>query len=75
MAWLLHQNLPRIEIPTSNGSPLKWVKFVIKFREIVHNYVQLKTSQKLHYLQQHISGIAKRTILGFSNKERGTSFP
>ena len=31
MAWLLQQNLPRIEIPTFNGSPLKWVEFVIKF--------------------------------------------
>ena len=31
VAWLLQQNLPRIEIPTFNGSPLKWVEFVIKF--------------------------------------------
>ena len=41
MAGLLQQNLPRIEIPTFNGSPLKWVEFVIKFKEIVHNHVYL----------------------------------
>ena len=29
MAGLLQQNLPRIEIPTFNGSPLKWVEYVI----------------------------------------------
>ena len=61
--------LPHIEIPTFNGSSLKWVKFVIKFKEIVDNDSYLKSSQKLHYLQQHISGIAKRTMLGFSNEE------
>ena len=71
MAWLLQQNLPRIEIPIFNGSPLKWVEFVIKFKEIVHNHVYLSNTQKLHYLQQHVSGIAKRAILGFANDERG----
>ena len=71
MAWLLRQNLPRTEISTFNGSPLKWVEFVIIFKEIGHNDVYLKNSQKLHYLQQHVSGIAKRAILGFSNDERG----
>ena len=71
MAGLLQQNSPRIEIPTFNGSPLKWVEFVNKFKEIVYNHVYLNNSQKLHYLQQHVSGIAKRAILGFSNDERG----
>ena len=66
IAW---QKLPCIEIPTFNGSSLKWVKFVIKFKEIVHNDVHLKSLQKLHYLQQNILGIAKRTMLGFSNEE------
>ena len=71
MAWLLQQNLPGIEIPSFNGSPLKQVEFVIKFKEILHNHVYLNNSQKLHYLQQHVSGIAKRAILGFSNDKRG----
>ena len=31
MTWILKQNLSRIEIPTFNGSPLKWVEFLIKF--------------------------------------------
>ena len=51
MAWLLQQNLTRIEIPTFNGSALMWVEFVIKFQEIMHNHVYLNNSQKLHYLQ------------------------
>ena len=71
LAWLLQQNLPRIEIPTFNGSLLKWVEFVTKFKETVHNHVYLNNSRKLHYLQQHVSGIAKTAILGFSNDERG----
>ena len=44
---------------------------MIKYKEIVHNHVSLNNSQKLHYLQQHVSGIAKRAILDFSNDERG----
>ena len=39
MAWLLQQNLPRIEIPTFNELRLKWVEFVIEFKEIVHNSI------------------------------------
>ena len=38
MAWLLQQNLPRIEMPTFNQSPLKWVEFVIKFKELLYNH-------------------------------------
>ena len=37
----------------------------------MHNHIYLNNSQKLHYLQQHVSGIATRAILGFSNDERG----
>ena len=70
MTWLLKQNLSRIEIPTFNGSPSKWVEFLIKFKKILVNSVYLSNSQKLHYLQQHVPGIAKRAILGFSNDER-----
>ena len=38
MAWLLQQNLPRIEMPTFNQSPLKWVEFVTKFKELLYNH-------------------------------------
>ena len=47
------------------------MEFMIKFKEIVHNHAYLNYSQKLHYLQQHVSGIAKRAILGFSSDKRG----
>ena len=36
----------------------------------MHKYVYLNNSQKLHSLQQHVSGILKRAILGFSNDEK-----
>ena len=75
MAWLLQQNVPHIEMPTFNGSPIKWVEFVIKFKEIVHNHVYLNNTEGLHYLQQHNSGIAKRAILGFLKDKRGYILP
>ena len=36
----------------------------------MHNYVYLNNSQKLHYLQQHVSEIVKRAMLGFFSGER-----
>ena len=36
------------------------MEFMIKFKEIVYNHAYLNYSQKLHYLQQHVLGIAKR---------------
>ena len=61
---------PHIEIPAFKRPSLKWVEFVIKFKEILQSHVYLNNSQKLHYLQQHASGIAKKAILGFFNDER-----
>ena len=37
MAWLLQQNLPRMQLPLFNGSPFTWVDFVTKFKDIVHD--------------------------------------
>ena len=30
MAWLLQQSLPRMQVSVTDGSPLQWVKFIIK---------------------------------------------
>ena len=35
--WLVQQSLPRMEVPKSNGNPIKWVEIVIKFKELVHD--------------------------------------
>ena len=71
MAWLLQQNLPRIQIPLLNGTPFTWVEFVTKFKDIVHDQNYLNNSQKLHYLQQHVTGEARRAIHGLSRDKRG----
>ena len=42
-----------------------------KFKDIVHNQSYLNNSQKLHYLQQHVTGEARRAIHGLSTDKRG----
>ena len=71
MAWLLQQNSPRIQIPLFNGSPSTWVEFVTKFKDIVHDQSYLNNSQKLHYLQQHVTVEARRAFYGLSTDKRG----
>ena len=38
MTWLLQQNFPRIQVPVFDGSPTKWLEFVVKFKDLVHDY-------------------------------------
>ena len=71
MTWLLQQNLPRMQIPLFNGSPLALVEFVTKFKDIVHDQSYLNNSQKFHYLQQHVTDEARRAIHGLSTDKRG----
>ena len=54
-----------------NGSPFTWVEFVTKFKDIVNDQCYLNNSQKLHYLQQHVTGEARRAISGLPNGKRG----
>ena len=39
LTWLLQQNLPRIHVPIYDGSPTKWLEFVVKFKDLVHDLV------------------------------------
>ena len=71
MPWLLQRNLPHIQIPLFNVSPYTWVEFVTKFKDIVHDQSYLNKSQKLHYLQQHVTGETRRAIHGLSTDKRG----
>ena len=32
MTWLLQQNLPRIQVPVYDGSPTKWLEFVVSLK-------------------------------------------
>ena len=71
MAWLLQKNLSRIQITLFNGSPFTWVEFVTKFKDVVHDQSYLNNLQKLHYLQQYVTGEARRAIHGLSTNKRG----
>ena len=71
MAWLVQQTLPRIQIPDFDGSPLLWVEFVKKFRDMVHTPAYLNDVQRKTYLLQHLKGEAKRAVRGFTNDSKG----
>lgn len=75
LTWMLQQNFPRITIPIFDGSPLLWVEFIIKFKDIVHNKSFLCNQQKVHYLHQHVIGEARRAIQAYLNDRRGYIFP
>ena len=74
LSWLMQQSLPRIKIPLFDGSPLYWVEFIIKFKDIVHSRSFLSDPQKLTYLHQHLIGEAKRVVQGLANDQRGYVF-
>ena len=48
--FILNQNLPRIDIPYFDGSPVQWVDFIIHFKELVHSQPYLSAIQRLSYL-------------------------
>ena len=65
------QNLSRMEVPKFNGNSMKWVEFVIKFKELVHDQVYLTVNQKFIFRMQHVEGEAKRAIQVFSTNKNG----
>ena len=54
MMWLVQQSLPKIAIPSFDSSPLVWIKFVSKFKDLVHDQVHLRDEQRMFYLTQHL---------------------
>ena len=71
VTWLLQQNLPRIQVPIYDGSPTKWLEFVVKFKDLVHDLQFLTNTQRMTYLLQHLEGEAKRAVQCFSNDKVG----
>ena len=71
MTWLLQQNLPRIQVPVFDGSPTKWLEFVMKFKNLVQDLQFLTNIQRMTYLLQHLEGEAKRAVQCFSNDKVG----
>ena len=71
MMWLLQQSLPRMEVPKFNGNPMKWVEFVIKFKELAQDQVYLIVNQRFIFLMQHMDDEAKRAIQVFLTNKNG----
>ena len=71
ISWLMQQNLPRIQIPIFDGSPTKWLEFVVKFKDLVHDLQFISNTQKMTYLLQHLEGESKRAVQCFSNDKIG----
>ena len=63
----MQQNLPRIQIPVFDGSPIKWLEFVVKFNDLVHDLQFLTNTQRMIYLLQHLVGETKRAVQCFLN--------
>ena len=67
----MQQNIPRMQIPVFDGPPTKWLEFVVKFKDLVHDLQFLTNTQRMTHLLQHLEGEAKRTIQCFSNDKVG----
>ena len=60
MASLIQQQLPKVEIPPFDGSPLNWVEFIVKFRDVVHEQPYLNDKQRNQQLLQHLPQSLKK---------------
>ena len=71
MTWMVQQYLPKVELPTFDGSPGDWVDFIIKFRDLVHLQEYLNDGQRIRLLLQQLKGEARRSVKGFANNAKG----
>ena len=71
MASLLQQQLPKVDIPYFDGAALKWVKFIVTIRDVVHDQPFLNDRQKNKLLVQRLQGEAKRAVQEYANDPRG----
>ena len=71
MSWMVQQYLPKVELPLFDGSPLDWVDFIVKFRDVVHNQPYLSDDQKNQLLLQHLRAEARRAVNGYANNSHG----
>ena len=64
----IERDLPKIEIPTFDGSALLWPRFIEQFHVQVHSRYGLQDKRRMDLLQSHVSGDAKTLIegLGYS---------
>ena len=66
MQWIVHQQLPKLEVPKFDGSPIKWIDFTVNFKDMVHGKLPLSWAQRRSYLIQHLSGEPKLSFEAFT---------
>ena len=71
MSWMVQQNLPQMELPTFTGSSGDWVKFITKFRDVIHLQEYLNDGQRMRFLMQQLKGEAEKAVSGFANDSKG----
>ena len=59
-------NLPKTQLKTYNGDPLKWHEWYCYFKSKIHDNVYLSDAQKITYLQNALTDRAKESVFGYS---------
>ena len=63
----VYQQLPKFEVSKFDGSPIKWIDFIVKFKDMVHDKLPLNWAQRRLYLIQHLFGEPKLSVEAFTN--------
>ena len=58
-------NLPKTQLKTYNGDPLKWHEWCCYFKSTIHDNVSTSGSQKTTYLQNNLIDRAKGSVFGY----------
>ena len=59
-------SLPKTQLKTYNGDPLKWHEWYCYFKSTIHDNVSLSDAQKITYLQNALTDRAKESVFGYS---------
>ena len=59
-------NLPKTQLKTYNGDPLKWHEWYCYFKSTVRDNLSLSDAQKITYLQNSLTDRAKGSVFGYS---------
>ena len=60
--------VPKLELTTNGGEPLKWLEFWEQFNSVIHKS-SLATTMKFHYLHKALAGRAAAVIKGLPTTE------
>ena len=66
----MERDLPKIELPHFDGSALMWPRFVEQFHAQVHSRPSITDTRRMDILQSHVTGEAKKLILGLGYSGR-----